>query len=187
MSFRSSLFHRPLDCSLVSYYAVDSLSGKVLMEMNSNISMVPASCMKLVTTAAALNLLGTNLRFETHLQYDGSIINENTLKGNIYIQGNGDPCLGSDRIAGNPSWKKQVELWGDAIEQLGIRIIKGKIIPDNSKWEKNMAVPSWCYEDLANYYGAGASALSFNENQYSIFLSPERQLDNSHKYCEQSH
>lgn len=160
-----------IDHALVSTYAVQLDSGKVLIAENCDLSLTPASCMKVVTTAAALHLLGSASRFETHLEYDG-IINENVLNGNVYIRGGGDPCLGSDRIANNPSWKKQIEIWADIIQKHGIHKINGKIIADATKWEKALAVPSWAWEDLGNYYGAGASALSFHENLYTIFFKP---------------
>lgn len=162
--------------ALVSVYAVQCDNGKVLMAENCDLSMTPASCMKIVTTAAALHLLGPNSRFETHLEYDGSIDDMKVLNGNICIRGGGDPCLGSERIAGTPSWKKQMEIWADAIQQLGIHKIKGKIMADTSKWETALAVPSWLWEDLGNYYGAGASALSFHENFYSIFFRPGNKI-----------
>lgn len=160
-----------IDHASVSIYAVQLDNGKVLIAQNCDLSLTPASCMKIVTTAAALHLLGANSRFETYLEYDG-FIEKNVLKGNMYIRGGGDPCLGSDRIANNPSWKKQVEIWADIIQKQGIHKINGKIIADASKWEKALAVPSWAWEDLGNYYGVGASALSFHENLYSIFFKP---------------
>lgn len=46
------------------------------------------------------------------------------------------------------------------------------MIGDASKWEKALAVPSWAWEDLGNYYGAGASALSFHENAYALVFKP---------------
>lgn len=162
--------------ALVSVYAVQCDNGNVLMTQNCDLSMTPASCMKIVTTAAALHLLGPNSRLETHLEYDGSIDDMKVLNGNIYIRGGGDPCLGSERIASTPSWNKQMEIWADAIQQLGIQTIRGKIIADSSKWEKAHAVPSWLWEDLGNYYGAGASALSFHENFYSIFFRPGNKI-----------
>lgn len=158
--------------ALVSVYAVRCDTGEVLISENCDLSMTPASCMKTVTTASALHLLGINSRFETHLEYDGSIDDKNVLHGNIYIRGGGDPCLGSDRIVGNPSWKEQLTIWVKAIQKLGIDKIQGKIIVDATKWEKALAVPSWSWEDLGNYYGAGASSLSFHENCYSIFFRP---------------
>jgi D-alanyl-D-alanine carboxypeptidase/D-alanyl-D-alanine-endopeptidase (penicillin-binding protein 4) len=170
----SSLQH-----AAIGIYAENSKTKKVLAERNSNLSLMPASCMKIVTTAAALQILGAESRFETHLEYDGIIHLNGVLKGNVYIRGGGDPCLGSDRIAGSPSWKEQIKMWADAIEKLGILKIEGKVIGDATKWEKALAVPSWSWEDLGNYYGAGACALSFHENCYSLFFEPNKQIGKS--------
>jgi D-alanyl-D-alanine carboxypeptidase/D-alanyl-D-alanine-endopeptidase (penicillin-binding protein 4) len=164
------------DHEMVGIYAVESNTGKVLLEKNSAVSFVPASCMKIVTTAAALQILGADSRFETHLEYDGVIDANHTLHGNIYIRGGGDPCLGSDRIEGTLSWKKQIAAWTDVIEKLGIQSIEGTVIGDANKWETALAVPSWSWEDLGNYYGAGACALSFHENCYSLVLKPGKQV-----------
>jgi serine-type D-Ala-D-Ala carboxypeptidase/endopeptidase (penicillin-binding protein 4) len=161
-----------IEHATVSIYAVDTNTGEVLFDKNSNLSLIPASCMKIVTTVAALNLLGINNRFETNLEYDGFINKYGILEGNLYFRGGGDPCLGSDRINGNLSWKKQIETWADAIQKLGIKKIVGRIIADVSIWKKELAVPSWSWEDLGNYYGANASALSFHENFYLLFFKP---------------
>lgn len=165
-----------IDHALVSIYAVHCDTGNVLLSQNCDLSMIPASCMKIVTTAAALHLLGTEARFETHLEYDGWIDDMKTLHGNLYIRGGGDPCLGSNRISGDFAWKKQIEAWADAIQKLGVKKISGNVIADATKWEKALAVPSWTWEDLANYYGAGASALSFHENQYSLIFRPGNKI-----------
>jgi len=161
-----------LDHATVSIYAVNHVTGKILFDQNSHLSLVPDSCLKIVTTGAALQLLGKDKRFETHLEYDGSIDNEKTLHGNVYIHGGGDPTLGSDRFSGSLSWNKQIEAWTTALQKRGIKKIEGKVIGDATKWEKAMAVPSWQWEDLGNYYGAGASALTFNENKYFLFFTP---------------
>lgn len=160
-----------LDHATVGIYAVQMDTGKVVIDENSNMSLIPASCMKVVTTAAALHLLGSETQFETHLEYDG-IIKEKILDGNLYIKGGGDPSLGSDRVAGSLGWKRQIQAWADAIQNLGISKIQGKVIGDASRWEKASAVPSWSWEDLGNYYGAGACALSFHENMYALFFKP---------------
>jgi serine-type D-Ala-D-Ala carboxypeptidase/endopeptidase (penicillin-binding protein 4) len=160
------------DHSIVSIYAVQGDSGKVLIDRNSDLSLLAASCMKIVTTIAALNLLGEDHRFETCLEYDGSIDSDRRLHGNLYIHGGGDPSLGSDRIPGALSWQKQIEVWVDAIQEIGIQKIEGKVVGVATKWEKALAVPSWSWEDLGNYYGAGACGLSFHENGYSLFFKP---------------
>lgn len=158
----------PLEHAWLSSYAARGMCA----DRNSSMSLMPASCLKLVTTGAALHLLGPEDRFETHLEYDGTIDAEKVLHGNIYIRGGGDPCLGSDRVPGNPSWQEQLHIWADALQKLGIKRIDGKILADASRWESALAEPSWNWEDLGNYYGAGACALSFHENAYSLYFQP---------------
>lgn len=160
-----------LDHALVGIYAINTETGEVLIDQNSDMSLIPASCMKIITTAAALHVLGPEKRFCTELAYDGCI-DAKILHGNLYIKGEGDPCLGSDRISGSLSWEKQIQAWADAIQKLGILKIEGQVVGDASKWEKALAVPSWSWEDLGNYYGAGACSLSFHENAYFLVFKP---------------
>lgn len=97
------------DHAIMSIYAVQSETGEVLMDRSSDLSLMPASCMKIVTTAAALHLLGESYRFETHLEYDGVIDQNKTLCGNLYIRGGGDPCLGSGSASDSLPWEKQTD------------------------------------------------------------------------------
>lgn len=166
----------PLDHASISYYAVNVRTGEVVAERNSNLSLIPGSSLKVVTTGAALHQLGPDYRFETQLEYDGSLDAAQTVHGNLYIRGGGDPCLGSDRVAGSLSWKQQIGAWADAIQQAGIQKIEGKVIGDATLWETALAAPGWMWEDLANYYGAGACALSFHENSYKLFFKPANQV-----------
>ncbi|HNA62952.1 MAG TPA: D-alanyl-D-alanine carboxypeptidase/D-alanyl-D-alanine-endopeptidase [Rhabdochlamydiaceae bacterium] len=153
----------------VAVYAVDMKTGKVILDENSDKSMIPASCLKIVTTGAALSLLDPTSQFKTELQYDGEI-RDGILYGNLYIKGGGDPALGSERLGS--SWKNQVAIWGEAISKCGIQKIEGRVIGDDSLWEKGKPIGSWEVEDVGNYYGASASALSFHENSYSLFFKP---------------
>lgn len=154
----------------ISAYVIDTETGKVVFEQNSDKSLIPASCLKIVTTGAALYLLGPDFQFCTALEYDGEIDRQGHLHGNIYIVGDGDPCLGSDRVPPSLSWNQQIEEWCSAISSLGITKILGKVIGDDIKWRKPSAVPSWELEDLPSYYGAGPSALTFHENAYTLYL-----------------
>ena len=170
--FGDSSFH-----ASVSRYAVNTKTDKVVMEEASDKSLMPGSCIKTITTAAALQILGPEMRFETDLEYDGILDQTGTLHGNLYIRGGGDPCLGSDRIAGVLPWDQQIEVWVDAVQKLGVKKIKGQIIGDATRWEKALAPPSWMWEDLGNYYGAGACALSFHENLYTLTFKPGKEGD----------
>ena len=151
----------------VGVYAVHAETGEVLVDEGSALSLLPASCLKVVTTGAALHLLGPEYRFETVLEYDGFIDKAQILHGNLYIRGGGDPCLGSWRFPKDP-----IQEWVEAVKTVGLRGIQGKVIGDASRWETALAVPSWTWEDLGNYYGAGAGALSFHENSYALFFKP---------------
>lgn len=166
------------DHASVSAYAVHTVTGAVVFDENSGKSLTPASCMKVITTGAAYYLLGPESHFQTELEYDG-VIESGVLHGNVYIRGGGDPCLGSNRIAPSLAWDQQIETWVGALQKLGVHTIEGNVYADASKWEKAMAPASWMWEDLGNYYGAGASALSFHENAYSLVFKPSATVGES--------
>jgi D-alanyl-D-alanine carboxypeptidase/D-alanyl-D-alanine-endopeptidase (penicillin-binding protein 4) len=164
--FLSTLY---ADHALVGIYAISMSTKEVILEKNSDKSFMPASCMKVVTAGAALALLPEERPFHTDLVYEG-LLEGGILQGNVCVIGGGDPCLGSERLAFSSD--TQIQRWVDAIYDLGIRKIQGRVIGDASFWEEAMAVPSWEWEDLGNYYGVGASALSFHENSYSLVFAP---------------
>ncbi len=155
----------------IAAYAINTRTGEVIVDLCGDKSFFPGSCLKIVTTGAALHLLGAESYFQTDLEIEGEI-KEGVLHGNLLIRGGGDPCLGSNRVASSLSWEEQIKAWVQAAEKLGIKEIRGDVIGDSSQWEEAQAVPSWAWEDLGNYYGAGASALSFHENNYSLFFKP---------------
>jgi serine-type D-Ala-D-Ala carboxypeptidase/endopeptidase (penicillin-binding protein 4) len=149
----------------VGIYALDRRTGDVVIDEHGEVGMTPASCIKVLTTGAALHLLGEEHRFMTLLEHDGKI-NEGVLDGNLYIRGGGDPCLGAQ------DWEEQLLIWGTAVKELGVKEIRGRVVSDASAWETALAAPGWSWDDLGNYYGSGASALSFHENCYTLTLKP---------------
>lgn len=160
-----------LDHAWVTGYAVDASTGRVVFSLDEERSVVPASCMKVVTTGAALHVLGPDSHFQTNLEIEGEV-KEGVLQGNVIIRGGGDPCLGSGRSASSLAWEKQIAVWVEALQRLGIREIQGEIIGDATLWERPLSHASWALEDLGNYYGAGASALSFHENMTTVTFRP---------------
>lgn len=144
-------------------------SGKVLAQKNADRMMVPASNMKLLTTGAALHVLGPDFAFETALAHDG-VIEDGVLKGNLHILGGGDPTLGSkDSIA--VQLEKTFATWTKMIKDAGIRKIEGHIIGDGRSYEGMMEEPTWLWNDTGTYYGAGVSGLMFYENMQSFSVS----------------
>jgi D-alanyl-D-alanine carboxypeptidase/D-alanyl-D-alanine-endopeptidase (penicillin-binding protein 4) len=158
----SSLVH-----ASVSLCVADVETGEITIDYNSGISLTPASLMKVITSAAAIELLGPDYTFKTTVGYSGSL-NKRTgkLKGNIIILGGGDPALGSKYFGDH--YKNFLPSWVEEISKLGIKKITGSVISDDSYYDF-LPVPSkWLWEDIGNYYGAGAYGISVFDNTYEI-------------------
>ncbi|HAQ73048.1 D-alanyl-D-alanine carboxypeptidase/D-alanyl-D-alanine endopeptidase [Stutzerimonas nitrititolerans] len=89
--------------------------------VNADVSVNPASTMKLVTTYAALELLGPNHQWKTEFHGDGPLI-DGTLNGNLYLKGGGDPKLNMEKL-----WLLLRELRAN-----GVRTVSGDLILDRS-------------------------------------------------------
>lgn len=154
----------------ISILVMDLNSGATLHRSNANKSIMPASTMKLVTSATALEMLGPDFRFETGIEIDGRITSDSTLFGNIFIRGGGDPTLGSE-FAGDPAFLEQ---WAAEIKKAGIKTITGRIFADESIYTSEAINPKWTWEDMGNYYAPGVYGLSYKDNTYRIFLKSEQ-------------
>jgi D-alanyl-D-alanine carboxypeptidase/D-alanyl-D-alanine-endopeptidase (penicillin-binding protein 4) len=151
----------------VSIYMADAKSGLPVIEYESEKSLTPASVMKLVTTAAALELLGPDHTFTTMLGYAGSLnIKTGRFTGDIIIKGGGDPVLGSENFADH--YNGFLDGWVLAIKQKGIKKVEGRVITDDSYFDYQPVPAKWIWEDVGNYYGAGAYGLSVFDNTYKI-------------------
>ncbi len=145
--------------------------GKNVFALNAERSLPSASTLKLVSTATVLSLFGGDFRFQTFLEYDGALRGD-TLAGNLYIHGTGDPSLGSDRFKGYPTAPEMISRWVAAVRKAGIRYVKGKILADASFFDKEAVASTWIWGDMGNYYGAGVQGLNFNENLYRVKFKP---------------
>ena len=146
-----------------------TVAGADIAGINAEIMMLPASNMKLITTGAALHSLGSDWQFETGLGYDG-VIEDGTLRGDLYIIGGGDPTLGSkDSIAVDV--EHTFAQWEAVMRASGISRIDGRVVGDG-RWFEGMAEePTWLMEDAGTYYGAGTTGLMFYENMQSFSVS----------------
>lgn len=97
---------------------------KPLVALHADLFLNPASVIKLVTTAAALDMLGQGYRWSTEVMYTGNI-EGHTLNGDLYIRGNGDPYLTPERF-----WRLL-----NRIYIVGIHRITGDVLIDNSYFE----------------------------------------------------
>lgn len=135
----------------------------------------PASVMKLLTTGAALELLGADFRFVTTLETSAPIEN-GVLKGNLYIKGSCDPSLGLllGRGRGNGSVPNTttafLSKWAKAIADAGIRRIEGSVVADMTLLDGDATNPSWLWEDAGNYYAPGVFGINYLGNSLNIVL-----------------
>ena len=109
---------------------IESLdNGAILFRQNEHKLFVPASNMKLYTTAASLVKLGKDFQYKTIIGTDSTVA-DSTLLGNLIIRGSGDPSISGRYYGGNMD--AVFEQWADLLLKKGIRRIKGNLIGDNS-------------------------------------------------------
>lgn len=159
----------------ISLYVINTKTGKTILDANSQTGLAPASTLKVVTSATAYALLGRDYTYKTELSYNGKIEN-GILDGDIIIKGSGDPSLGSWRYG---STKEEVIIaeFLDAIAKQGINQITGNVLTDESLWTGEITPNGWIWQDMGNYYGAGARTLNWRENQYDLFLKSGSQIN----------
>ena len=150
----------------VSLLIKESGSGKTIQAHRASNVATPASTLKIVTTATALEMLGPDYRFQTKLETDDNITADGTLNGSIYIRGCGDPTLGSSKIGD----REFLDQWVAAVKKAGIKRINGNIIADVSAYDSEGVNPKWLWEDIGNYYAAGAYGISYKDNMYELEL-----------------
>jgi D-alanyl-D-alanine carboxypeptidase/D-alanyl-D-alanine-endopeptidase (penicillin-binding protein 4) len=149
--------------ALVSLYVVEAKSGKPVFDKNSQTGLAPASTQKIITSATAFEVLGKDFRYKTNF---GIIKSGN--QNSLYIQPSGDPTFGSWR------WQQTKE------RDLLARVINAarntrtgklqQIVIDTTGWSDEQVPDGWIWQDIGNYYGAGATALNWRENQYDLIL-----------------
>lgn len=148
--------------------AVSLERGDTLFALNPTEPLTPASNVKLLTTAAALHHLGPDFRFPTFLLADGEI-RDGVLHGDLIVFGTGDPTLGErDPLAPGGA----IATFLAALEQRGVREVRGAVLGDGSYFAGEPRRPSWNPRDLNEWYAAPVSALTFNENMVTLRVMP---------------
>ena len=160
----------------LSISVLDLTNGKTIAAYQPQLSLTPASTLKLISTAVALSILGEDYQFKTDLEHDGHIDAEGVLQGNLYIKGYGDPTLGSHHFQAADNRVTVLDKMVAAIQTAGISRIEGQIVGDASWSEGAAVVPAWPWEDIGNYYGAGAWGLNFQENLYFLHFQQKNRL-----------
>ncbi len=137
---------------------------RTLFSHNEDRYFMPASNAKLFVTAIALEKLGPDFTFITPLLTNGKRIGE-TLEGNLYLKGTGDPSLSRDRLR---------EL-AKAIAAKEIKFVKGDVIVDVNAFADNRWGNGWAWDYLHYGYAAEVWALALDRNAVTLQIAPAPQ------------
>ncbi|MDX1972096.1 MAG: D-alanyl-D-alanine carboxypeptidase/D-alanyl-D-alanine-endopeptidase, partial [Candidatus Sumerlaeia bacterium] len=144
---------------------VEKLDGTVLYDWQGKKAFMPASQMKVFTTAAALDLLGPEYRYTTRVELHGEQ-RDTTFHGDVVLVGSGDPTLGAWHGEGVKESAVLLKEWTEALKARGINRIEGRIIGDGRVFTKEFIHTGWHYGDLPYWYAAGSSGLAMEENAF---------------------
>lgn len=146
--------------SSVSVKIVDLSDGTVIANHNEETSLIPASILKSVTTAALLESAGPDWRYHTRVYIDGP--NDlGYLRGNLIIEGACDPTINSEK---EPFSEDLIEEICQSLSNQLINRIEGNIIIDENNFPGEPHPSSWAKEDRTKYYGTGSHAFNYSDN-----------------------
>lgn len=150
----------------VGFCIMNMETGKIVSSYNAEKVFLPASVLKLLTSATALEMYGAEHRFYTDIEYSGKIGDDGILRGDLYIRGCGDPTLGSEYGTCSASAFREHLLKN--LKQSGISRIEGGIIADDSRFDTEGVSPKWLWEDVGNYFAAGCYGVNYRDNTYRL-------------------
>jgi D-alanyl-D-alanine carboxypeptidase/D-alanyl-D-alanine-endopeptidase (penicillin-binding protein 4) len=156
---------------------IDGETGESLYELNADRYFVPASNMKLFTTALALAKLGPDYRFHTTLETHGTVSSEGVLAGDLVLVGRGDPNLSNrkfpynlkEEFDGEPE-RVLAEL-ADALVAKGVKELAGDIVGDDSYFPREPYPNGWEIDDMVWEYGSAVSAIVVDDNTVTLTLT----------------
>jgi len=168
----------PVDKGQWGLLVVDGSTGEALYEKNADKYFVPASNMKLLTTALALDKLGADYRFRTTLETNGKLQPDGKLIGDLVLVGRGDPNLSNrkfpfdtkEEFEGPP--ERVLAEMADAVAARGVKEISGDIVGDDSYFPRERYPDGWEIDDMVWEYGAAISAIVLDDNTATLVLTP---------------
>lgn len=159
----------------------DPGGGPVHYSRQPTLGLIPASTLKLLTTAAALDQFGPDKRFTTDVRAGAPPAADGTVN-DLYLVGGGDPLLSTAEFASDGGFMGQarrstsIEALADRVVAAGVRRV-GRILGDESRYDSERLVPSWNPRYIANFDISPLSALVVNkaftqENPPAVATSP---------------
>lgn len=166
-AFSQALKFPQSDVSTIGIAVYDLRTAKLIYEENYGKSMVPASTLKAVTSAAALESLGADFRFQTVVQTTGQIV-EGELQGNLIIKASGDPTIASSYF---PISADLITSISSELRKKGVTTIAGNIIVDESDFSDAGYNPQWTIGDAGESYAPGLYGFNYADNIFKYKTS----------------
>jgi serine-type D-Ala-D-Ala carboxypeptidase/endopeptidase (penicillin-binding protein 4) len=164
-----SLTHQPqFRGGMWGVLIVNPRTGDTLYSQNAGKLFMPASNMKIVTSAAALTLLGPDYTYKTTFLVDGPV-QDSVLDGDLIVIGRGDPTI-SDNMRGVAT--TVMDALADSIRAHGISQVTGRLARAGNAFPDSTRGYGWEWDDLGEYYAAGVDELIFNEGMAPTTLRP---------------
>jgi len=139
----------------------------LLYGRNEDRGFLPASNQKLFTTAAALDLLGPEHRYETTLTFDGTT-RDSVMQGDLRLVGSGDPTFGSTALVRTDPLRK----WAERLAEMGVRRIEGRLVGDGQEFLDGFYPDGWSVNYLTRQkgqqMGVRAGGLSYRDNTVPV-------------------
>ncbi len=155
----------------IGVYIADVDNNDVVVSCNSDVALVPASVVKVITAATVMKLYDKNTRWETVVGYTGEVV-DGVLYGDIVVKGCIDPSLAHPRSAQASS--AFVDNTIAAVEAANISRVEGDIIVDASISEMG-ANGDWLVEDVGFYYGAACYGVNYKANKFQLYMHTGKQ------------
>jgi serine-type D-Ala-D-Ala carboxypeptidase/endopeptidase (penicillin-binding protein 4) len=156
--------------STVSIKIVEVGTGRIAAQRNPSMAVIPASNMKLFTTAAAFELLPDDFKFVTTVSIRGEIDREGTLQGDLKVVGRGDPTIGGRFYDGDAN--TVFRGWARQLLAQGIRTISGDLIFEHGYFDSQWVHPTWNPAQMVHWYQAPVAALSLQEGTVRVRVTP---------------
>ncbi|WP_441245123.1 D-alanyl-D-alanine carboxypeptidase/D-alanyl-D-alanine endopeptidase [Kitasatospora sp. McL0602] len=128
---------------------IDADSGQVVYKHQPDALLTPASTLKTVTSAAALDLLGADHRFTTEVRTAGGVHGP-VLVGDLLLRGGGDPSL-------RP---QDLDDLAARVAASGITTVTGRVVADGTRYDSTPYGPGWAWDDQPYSYSPQISGLT---------------------------
>ncbi len=149
---------------------VQTLDGQVLADVRGDEALMPASNVKLLTAALALETLGPDAELRTTLHRRGAL-RGGRLEGDLVVRGGGDPTL-SSRFRRDGAGGVLYE-WARQLVGMGLRSVAGDLVLDARLFDTQHRHPSWPEEQYQKWYSAGVSALNLGDGCLEVRVARE--------------